>query len=73
MKRAAGDPLEVSAAAAAMAARGAVQYWVVVSYRDGLELVRGRVPAALRAQVLTLLKRGRAESPAEYAARVGEG
>lgn len=32
----------------------------------------GQVPAAVRAQLLTLLKRGRAESAAEYAARVAE-
>jgi hypothetical protein len=58
--------------AADLAARGQVQYWVVLSYQDGLDLLAGTVPAALRPQLLTVLKRSRAESAEEYAARVSE-
>lgn len=66
------DPPAVLRRAAALGAAGQVRYWVVLSYQDGLDLVAGRVPDALRPQLLTQLKRGQAESAAEYAARVAE-
>ena len=55
-----------------LAAQRHTAYWIVLSYQDGQDLLTGQVPAAVRAQLLTLLKRGRAESAAEYAARVAE-
>jgi hypothetical protein len=53
-------------------AQGRVAYWLVVSYQDGLDLLAGKVPQAVRPQLLATIKRGRAESAAEYAARVSE-
>lgn len=64
------DP--VAARAAALTARAHVQYWIVLGYQDGLDLLAGRVPVTLRPQLLAVLKRSRAESAAEYAARVDE-
>jgi hypothetical protein len=64
------DP--VAARAAAIRARGHVQYWLVVGYQDGLDLLAGRVPVTLRPQLLAVLKRSRAESAEEYAARISE-
>ena len=61
-----------TARAAAIAAQAHVRYWVVLSYQDGLDLLAGIVPPAIRPQLLAVLKRGRAESAEEYAARVSE-
>jgi hypothetical protein len=66
------DGRSVTARAAALAARQQVQYWVVLSYQDGLAILDGRVPPALRRQVITRLKREQTESADEYAARVAE-
>jgi hypothetical protein len=66
------DPPAVRARAAALARRTHVAYWIVLSGHDGYELLAGRVPAAVRGQVLDEVKRGRAESAEEYAARVAE-
>jgi hypothetical protein len=49
-----------------------VAYWIVLEYQDGLDLLAGTVPQAVRRQVRTDLKRGRAESAEEYTARVSE-
>ena len=65
-------PAPVADRAATLQARGHVAYWIVVGYQDGLDLLAGRVPAAVRAQLLTTLKRARAEGAAEYAARIAE-
>lgn len=62
----------VTARAAALAAQQQVRYWVVLSYQDGLDLLAGTVPPALRPQLLGTLKRSRAESAEAYAARVAE-
>jgi hypothetical protein len=62
----------VTRRAAALHAQTCVAYWIVLSYQDGLDLLAGTVPAALRPQLRTLLKRGRAESADEYAARIAE-
>jgi hypothetical protein len=56
----------------ALHAAGQVAYWIVLSYQDGLDLLAHTVPAAVRAQVRTNIKRSRAESAEEYAARVAE-
>jgi hypothetical protein len=64
--------MTTKARAADLACRRRVQYWVVLSYQDGLDLLAGRVPGALRPQLRAVLKRSRAESAEEYAARVAE-
>jgi hypothetical protein len=69
--KSADDPA-VTARAAVLGTAGVVRYWVVLSYQDGRDLLAGTVPCALRPQLLALLKRGRAESAEEYAARVAE-
>lgn len=67
------DAAAVEARAAELAAAGRVQYWIVVSYQEGLDLLAGRpVPAGVRAQLLSGHKRGLAESADEYAARIKE-
>jgi hypothetical protein len=66
------DDSTTAARAAEIRARGEVQYWLVYGYQDGLDLLRGVVPVSLRPQLLSVLKRGRAESAEEYAARVSE-
>jgi len=66
------DPRIVAARRDELHAQGRVAYWLVVSYQDGLDLLAGQVPAAVRPQLLATLKRARAESAAEYAARVAE-
>jgi hypothetical protein len=47
-------------------------YWIVVSYQDGLDLLAGMVPRAVRQQLLPEVKRARAESADEYAARIAQ-
>ena len=66
------DPPAVTRRARALARRGLVAYWIVLSGQDSYDLLAGRVPAAVRTQVMDGVKRGRAESAAEYAARVAE-
>jgi hypothetical protein len=66
------DPRVVAARRDELHAQGRVAYWLVVSYQDGLDLLAGQVPAAVRSQLRATLKRARAESAAEYAARVSE-
>jgi hypothetical protein len=66
------DPRTVAARRDELHDQGRVAYWLVVSYQDGLDLLAGIVPTAVRPQLLATLKRGRAESAAEYAARVGD-
>jgi hypothetical protein len=66
------DAPAVTARRAELRRQQLVAYWVVLSYEDGLQLLAGKVPPALRPQLRTNLKRGRAESAAEYAARVSE-
>ena len=61
-----------TARAAALAEGQQVQYWVVLSYQDGLAILDGRVPPALRRQVIAGHKRGLLESVDEYAARLAE-
>jgi hypothetical protein len=70
--KARADGPKVTKRRAELQALHLVAYWVVLSYQDGLDLLAGHVPNAVRAQVRTDLKRGRAESAAEYAARVRE-
>jgi hypothetical protein len=71
MRRAA-DPPAVTRRARTLARRGLVAYWIVLSGQDSYELLAGQVPAPVRTQVMDGVKRGRAESAAEYAARVAE-
>lgn len=66
------DPRMVATRRDELHAEGRVAYWLIVSYQDGLDLLAGIVPASVRPQLLATLKRGRAESAAEYAARVDE-
>jgi hypothetical protein len=66
------DPRTVAARRDELHAEGRVAYWLVVSYQEGLDLLAGIVLGAVRPQLLATLKRGRAESAAEYAARVSE-
>jgi hypothetical protein len=66
------DPRVVATRRDELHSQGRVAYWLVVSYQDGLDLLAGKVPPAVRPQLLATLKRGRAESAAEYAARVSE-
>jgi hypothetical protein len=66
------DPRIVAARRDELHAQGRVAYWLVVSYQDGLDLLAGKVPAAVRPQLLATLKRARAESAEEYAARVSD-
>jgi hypothetical protein len=66
------EALAVRVRAAELAERRLVRYWVVCSYQDGLDLLRGIVPPDVRSHLLALLKRGPAESAEEYAARVSE-
>lgn len=47
-------------------------YWIVVSYQDGLDLLAGMVPKAVRQQLLPAIKRVKAESADEYAARMAQ-
>jgi hypothetical protein len=47
-------------------------YWIVVSYQDGLDLLAGIVPRAVRQQLLPEIKRAKAESGEEYAARIAQ-
>jgi hypothetical protein len=47
-------------------------YWIVVSYQDGLDLLAGMVPRAVRQQLLPGIKRARGESADEYAARIAQ-
>jgi hypothetical protein len=47
-------------------------YWIVVSYQDGLDLLAGIVPRAVRQQLLPEIKRAKAESADEYAARIAQ-
>lgn len=48
-----------------------VAYWIVLSGQDAFDLLAGHVPPAVHAQAL-VVKRGRAESAEEYAARLAE-
>jgi hypothetical protein len=66
------DPRTVAVRRDELHVQGRVAYWLVVSYQDGLDLLAGQVPAAVRSQLRATLKRGRAESAAEYAARVSD-
>jgi hypothetical protein len=66
------DPRTVATRRDELHAQGRVAYWLVVSYQDGLDLLAGKVPAAVRPQLLATLKRARAESAEEYAARVSD-
>ena len=66
------DHPPVNARLAELKAAARIPYWVVLSYQDGLDLLAGKVPDALRTQILTLCKRGRSESAEEYAARIEE-
>jgi hypothetical protein len=72
IKRVKPDPRIVAARRDELHAEGRVAYWLVVSYREGLDLLANKVPSALRPQLLATLKRGRAESAEEYAARISE-
>ena len=65
-------PARSAARAAELASTHQVQYWVVLSYQDGLALLDGRIPPALRRQVIADHKRGPLESADEYAARLAE-
>jgi len=49
---------------------GDTQYWLVASTRDCLDLLAGRVPAAVRRQVVRLVHRDVEESAEEYAHRL---
>lgn len=60
------------ARAAELAARAQVQYSVILSYQDGLDLLAGRVPEHLRPQLLAAVKRDRQETAEAYALRIGE-
>lgn len=71
MHRRADSPA-VTRRGAAIARQAQVGYWIVLSGPDAHALLEGWVPPAVRRQVLQLVKRGRAESAAEYAARVAE-
>jgi hypothetical protein len=62
----------VTARLAELRAEQRVAYWIVLEYQDGLDLLVGKVPPAVRAQLLTIIKRGRAESTEEYVARLQE-
>ena len=66
------DRPAVTARQATLARDTQVAYWIVLSGPDAHALLAGRVPPAVRRQVMQLVKRGRAESAAEYAARVDE-
>jgi hypothetical protein len=66
------DPPIVTRRARELAARKQVQYWVVLSCQDALDLLAGRVPDALRPQLHGLVKRDRAESVEEYSERMRE-
>lgn len=66
------DAAAVTTRRAALRAQQRVAYWIVLSYQDGQDLLSGIVPPAIRRQLLATLKRGRAESAEEYAARVSE-
>jgi hypothetical protein len=70
--KARADAPAVTARGAALHAEARVAYWIVLSYQDGLDLLAGIVPPAIRPQLLAVLKRGRAESAEEYAARCAE-
>jgi hypothetical protein len=56
---------------AELRAQQRVAYWIVLSLQDGLDLLAGRVSAAVRKQAL-VVKRGRAETADAYAARLSE-
>jgi hypothetical protein len=66
------DPPAVTKRQAALARDTQVAYGIVLSGQDGYELLAGRVPETVRAQVVHLVKRGRAESAEEYAGRLAE-
>jgi len=70
--KARADAPAVTARSAALHAKARVAYWIVLGYQDGLDLLAGIVPPAIRPQLRAVLKRSRAESAAEYAARVSE-
>jgi hypothetical protein len=66
------EPPALLARVEQLRARQHVCYWAVLSYRDCLELLAGRVPRTLRPQLRSCVKRARAEGVKEYAARVRE-
>jgi hypothetical protein len=58
--------------AEALRARRQTAYWIVVTYQDGLDLLAGMVPRAVRQQLLPEIKRAKAESGEEDAARIAQ-
>jgi hypothetical protein len=58
--------------AEALRERRHTAYWIVVSYQDGVDLLAGMVPRAVRQQLLPEIKRAKAESADEYAARIAQ-
>lgn len=66
------DLPEVTERASALAASEQCAYWIVVSYLDGVSLLEGLVPEAIRQQCLGATKRAPFESASLYAARIAE-
>jgi hypothetical protein len=56
----------------ALCAQRRTAYWIVLSYQDSVDLLAGVVPPAVRRQLLPMVKRARAESGEEYAARIAQ-
>jgi hypothetical protein len=61
---------DVRRRAAAITAQRDTQYWFVASTRDCLALLEGRVPTAVRRQVMRLVHRDSTESAESYAQRL---
>jgi hypothetical protein len=66
------DPPAVTRRAQRLTRERQVAYWMVLSGPAARALLAGWVPPEVRRQVLQLVKRGRAETADEYAARVAE-
>lgn len=66
------DAPVATARAKALAADGRTQYWVLLSGADCVSLLEGDVPETVKAIVAEQLHPGKAESRAEYLARLDE-
>lgn len=67
------DRSVVTARAEALAKQGQTKYWIVLSMRDGLDLLYGKVSADVRTQVIKLVHQDVAETKEEYVARLSQG
>ena len=62
----------VTERAVQLAQQAQVQYWIVVSCQDGIDLCEGRVPDSVKVQCFNHLRPDKLESREQYALRISE-